>query len=389
MRSVRELAWPREWQDRLVRFAAIRNGLLLGFGPGAALGVGRFAYALVLPAMQADLGLSFAQAGFLGSANTAGYLVGALTSHRVLGAVGYRRGFYAALVLQTLAIALLALGPGFAVFALLRTAQGVLGAFVFVGGAALLLASGSRATGLGVYFGGVGIGIVVSTLVLPLMSRWQVGWQSGWLLLSLLAVAMTVVAFFALPGLREPPAPSSGGTGSLRPVALALVVYGLYGAGYIGYMTFVGAGLSVPLGGIWVVLGVASALTGLVWGPVAERFGGVVSMRLILLVLTVSSLYPLLLRSPYVSAFLFGVSFLGVITAITSIFRERLPPEAWARAMGLSTAAFALGQALGPSLSGLAGDAFGGATGALGAASALLAAALLIAALPVRRAARL
>ena len=43
---------------------------------------------------------------------------------------------------------------------------------------------------------------------------------------------------------------------------------------------------------------------------------------------------------------------------------------------------FALGQAVGPSLSGLAGDAFGGATGALWAASGLLAAALLVAAVP-------
>lgn len=358
------------------------SGALLGFGPGAALGVGRFAYALVLPAMQVDLGLSFAQAGLLGSANTAGYLVGALISHRALSAVGYRRGFYGALMLQTVALALLALGPGFALFAALRTLQGVLGAFVFVGGAALLLASGSRATGLGVYFGGVGVGIAVSTSVLPLMS----GWQSGWLLLSMLAVLMTAVAFIALPSLREPPAPSTAGEGSLRPVALALVVYGLYGAGYIGYMTFVGSGLSVPLAGIWVVLGVGSALTGLVWGPVVERAGGVVSIRLILLVLFVASLYPLLLRLPYLSAFLFGISFLGVITAITSLFRERLPAHAWARAMGLSTAAFALGQALGPSISGVAGDAFGGATGALGAASVLLAAALLVAAFPARRA---
>lgn len=362
----------------------VRQGLLLGFGPGAALGVGRFAYALVLPAMQADLGLSFSQAGILGSANTGGYFLGALVSHRVLSAVGYRRGFYGALLLQTLTLALLALGPGFVTFALLRTLQGLLGAFVFVGGAALLLASGSRATGLGVYFGGVGIGIVASTLALPLMT----GWHSGWLLLGLLSASMTAVAFLAARSVREPPPAEVSGTGSLRRVALALVVYGLYGAGYIGYMTFVGSGLSVPLGGVWIVLGVASALTGVVWGPLIERLGGVVSLRLVLLVLAASSLYPLLMRLPYLSALLFGVSFLGVITAISSLFRERLPPAGWARAMGFSTAAFALGQALGPSISGVAGDVFGGAAGALGAASLLLVTALLVAALPVRGATR-
>src|SRR5690606_21626183 len=125
------------WQDREVRLGSRRggvilSGVLLGLGPGAAIGVGRFAYALVLPAMQAGLGLSFSQAGLLGSANTAGYLLGALISHRVLSITGYRRGFYAALFAQTLALALLALGPGFALFAALRLVQGVLGAFVFV-----------------------------------------------------------------------------------------------------------------------------------------------------------------------------------------------------------------------------------------------------------------
>lgn len=348
--------------------------MLLGLGPGAALGVGRFAYALVLPAMQSDLGLSFAQAGYLGSANTAGYFFGALVSHRVLDAVGYRRGFFAALALQTLAVLLLALGPGFVAFTLLRLAQGFFGAMVFVGGAALLLASGGRATSLGIYFGGVGVGIAASTLVLPLMRSWQ----SGWLLLALLSAVMSVLATACWSRLGEPRRRDAGGDGDLRPIAAALVTYGLYGAGYIGYMTFVGAGLNVPLAGVWVVLGAGSMLTGLLWGPLVERLGATRALVLVMIVLTVSSLYPLLDALPYVSALIFGVSFLGVITAITSLFRERLPAPAWPRAMGLSTAAFALGQAVGPSLSGLAGDAFGGAAGALWAATILLAAGLLV-----------
>ena len=351
------------------------TGLLLGFGPGAALGAGRFAYALVLPAMQAELGLTFAQAGLLGSANTVGYLLGALISHRVLAAVGYRLGFYASLIIASATLLLLALSPGFAMFVALRVAQGVCGAFVFVGGAALLMASGSRSTGLGVYFGGVGLGIVLSTLILPVMSSWQ----NGWLLLGVLSLLLTSVSFLALPRLREPPAHVISMAGSLKGVTLALVVYGLYGAGYIGYMTFVGAGLTVPLGRVWVILGVGAALNGYLWGPVVERLGGVLALRLIVACLVVASLYPLLVNLPYLSAFLFGVSFLGVITAITSLFRERLPATAWPRAMGLSTAVFALGQAIGPSLSGLAGEVLAGAAGALWSATALLVAALIVA----------
>jgi MFS family permease len=339
------------------------------------LGAGRFAYALVLPAMQAQLGLTFAQAGLLGSANTVGYLIGALVSHRVLAAVGYRRGFYASLILGSVSLLLLALSPGFALFVLLRLVQGVFGAFVFVGGAALLMASGSRSTGLGVYFGGAGLGIVLSTLILPLMSDWE----TGWLLLGLLSLALTSVSFLAVPRLREPPRHVVSTEGSLRGVTLAMVVYGLYGAGYIGYMTFVGAGLDVPLGKVWVILGVGAALNGYVWGPVVERVGGVRALRLIMVSLTVASLFPLLVHLPYVSAFLFGISFLGVITAITALFRERLPAPSWSRAMGLSTAIFAVGQAVGPSVSGLAGELLGGAAGALWSATTLLGTALIVA----------
>jgi len=295
----------------------------LGFGPGAALGAGRFAYALVLPAVQAQLELTFAQAGLLGSANTGGYLVGALISHRVLANVGYRRGFYASLLLCSVSLLSLALAPGFPLFVVLRFVQGVFGAFVFVGGAALLLASGSRSTGLGVYFGGVGMGIVLSTLILPVMT----GWQTGWLFLGVLSLVMTAVSALALPYLKEPAKHLASSAGSLRGITLAMVVYGLYGAGYIGYMTFVGAGLHVPLGRVWVILGVGAALNGYLWGPVVERLGGVRASRVILVALTIASLYPLLVGLPYVSAFLFGISFLGVITDVAG--RSVRPSTPW------------------------------------------------------------
>lgn len=358
----------------------VRKGILLGFAPGSAIGVGRFGYGLVLPLMQSQLGLSLSQAGLVGSANTGGYLLGALLSHRVLAAVGYRRGVYASLFLQVLTLLGLWLGPSYEVVLALRLVQGVLGAFVFVGGAALLLASGARATAMGLYFGGMGVGLILSTGALPLAD----GWRTSWGLLGGLGLLMALVAVLAAPGLREPEPRRLEEGGGLAGLIPTLVVYGLYGAGYIGYMTFVTSGLTVPLAPFWIVLGAGAMLTGIAWGRVIDRLGGAGSLRLILFVLFVSSLAPLLRVVPYASALLFGVSFLGVITALTTMFRERLPPGEWARAMGLSTAAFATGQALGPTLSGLAGDVFGGVSAALWVASALLAAGLGLAFVPLR-----
>ncbi|MCA9835330.1 MAG: YbfB/YjiJ family MFS transporter [Trueperaceae bacterium] len=352
----------------------MRLGILLGLAPAAALGIGRFAYALVLPGMQIAFNLSYAQAGLLGSSNTAGYLLGALISHRVLYWSGYRRGLFASLWLQALSLALLAIVPSFPLLMLLRFLQGILGAFVFVGGAALLLASGGKSVASGLYFGGVGIGIVLSPSILPFMKSWQM----GWLLLAGLAVFLTLLAYSCYPELKEPSPRSKTADGNLKSIRLILIAYGLYGAGYIGYMTFVTTALNTSLLAFWTVLGCGAALTGLVWGPLVARIGGEKGVIVVLACLAGSSLYWLVIHLPWVSAFFFGLSFLGVITAITDIFRQLLPPSGWARAMGLSTAAFAAGQAIGPSLSGLAADLTGGPSGAIGSATVLLSLGLLL-----------
>lgn len=356
--------------------------MLLGFGPGAAIGLGRFGYSLLLPTMQASLQLTLAQAGALGSANTGGYLLGAVISHKVLAGVGYRRGFYAALLLQGVALLLMGLGPPIAVMVVLRALQGVLGAFVFVGGAALLLASGGRAGALGAYFGGVGGGIALSVLILPFAADWRM----GWLALGALSLAMAAVSLVPYRGLREPAPPVLGRGSSLAPIGLAMLVYALYGAGYIGYMTFVTSGVPGSLTIFWLVLGVATLFNGALWGAVVARWGGAAGIRLSLLLLLVASLDPLLRVAPLASALLFGVSFLGVITAITDLFRVKLPPGAWPRAMALSTAVFAVGQALGPSITGVAGDVAGGVSGSLWASSILLAVGLAVSLLPIGKA---
>mgnify|MGYP006052071107 FL=1 len=204
-----------------------------GSGHGAAgLGLGRFAYALVLPLMQAVWGLSYAEAGFLGSANTLGYFLGALSSPLVLGRVGYRLGFYGALLLQGPVLALT--GTGYLPALLLRFVQGVLGAWIFVGGAALLMALGRSGRALGAYYGGVGLGLLLGPWLLLAVQDPAVAWAR----LGLGAGALGLFALPALPLLQEPPPPVRG-KGDLGPVRALLWAYGLYGAGYIGYMTFV------------------------------------------------------------------------------------------------------------------------------------------------------
>ena len=74
----------------------------LALGPVVALGLSRFAYALLLPAMRSDLGWSFADAGALNTANAARYLAGALVAAPVGRRIGPKAVFGLALFLTAI-----------------------------------------------------------------------------------------------------------------------------------------------------------------------------------------------------------------------------------------------------------------------------------------------
>ena len=63
--------------------------LTLSLAATVGLGIGRFAYALVLPDMREDLGWSYSAAGFMNTINAVGYLVGALVASRLIRRVGW------------------------------------------------------------------------------------------------------------------------------------------------------------------------------------------------------------------------------------------------------------------------------------------------------------
>ena len=72
--------------------------LILSLTPTVGLGIGRFAYSLVLPDMRDALGWSYSAAGFMNTINAAGYLAGALVASRLIR----RYGLSAAVFTQTI-----------------------------------------------------------------------------------------------------------------------------------------------------------------------------------------------------------------------------------------------------------------------------------------------
>ncbi|TWP38527.1 YbfB/YjiJ family MFS transporter [Leekyejoonella antrihumi] len=378
------------------RVVLVAAGLTLG--PVVVLGLARFAYTLLLPPMRADLGWSFAQAGAMNTANSIGYLLGALVAGPLIARSGSRRPFVIALVVTALSVPVSAVTSQFALLLALRAIAGVGGSVVFIAGAALLAALVSdltarrSATLIGLYAaGGPGVGIVISALGVPpvLGLGAGAGWRWGWLVLGIASVAALAGALPAAYAVHEPQAGPRRRTLDWPVARLgpALLAYGLFGAGYIAYMTFIvafikGEGFgSVRITAFWAVLGAMAVLAGLAWGPALDRYPGGRGLAAALALTTIGSLLPLVgggNLAAFGSAVIFGAAFLAVPTAVINLARVLLEPVQVGAAVAVLTVAFGIGQSIGPVLAGALSDGPGGVRVGLLLSSGLLAIGTLV-----------
>jgi predicted MFS family arabinose efflux permease len=175
----------------------------------------------------------------------------------------------------------------------------------------------------------------------------------------------------------------------MRGLFALLASYVLFGAGYIAYTTFIVAylrnRLSFGAGDVtlfWACVGVAATVAGLVWGPLLGRLSGGRGVALANSVVMLGAILPVLhptRPAVYASAILFGGSFLIVPTAVTAFARKAAPPQARTAVIAVLTVAFAIGQCIGPWLSGVVSDARYGLAGGLLLSGGILAGAALIA----------
>jgi predicted MFS family arabinose efflux permease len=156
----------------------------LALGTASALGLARFAYGLLIPAMRAELGWNLAQAGVLTTANGLGYLLGAVAAAPVERRLGITATFRLGMVVTAAALAGNAATSSYPVLLLMRAVAGASGALVFIAGgviASRMAAARGSAAPLMIYFSGAGLGIAVSGAFIPPLlgqhpGRWPLAW---------------------------------------------------------------------------------------------------------------------------------------------------------------------------------------------------------------------
>ncbi|MCQ1548734.1 MAG: YbfB/YjiJ family MFS transporter [Candidatus Accumulibacter phosphatis] len=369
--------------------------LSLSLGPAIANGFARFAYALLLPSMRDAFGWSYSTAGSLNTANGIGYILGALAVFFVVGRLGNRRLYIAGIVLTSLSLVATGFCNSLPALMFWRFVAGVVGAAVFICGSALVSAQGalhSRVQPFAIpgYFGGAGIGMLLSGIGIPVVLEWQGqgAWREAWVAMGALALVFSLFSVAAALNSHDPSGASVAGRWNWRDFSLGVLAYFVYGGGYITYMTFIIAWMRshqagvLQIAGFWGLLGLAVMASPYVWKTRLARNRGGNSLGLVCAVLAVAAFLPYVdASSPTmtVSALLFGVSMFIGPAAITVMVRNGSPQGAWGAGIAAFTTAFGIGQAAGPVFSGWLGDLTGSLSLPIASSAAILAAASAIA----------
>lgn len=376
---------------------SIQRPVLLALGGLIALavsvGVGRFVYTPILPFMLADLGFSKGQAGLIASANYAGYLAGALLA-MAPGLPGSRRawllGGLAASAVSTTAVGL---ASSLSAFLALRFAGGLASAFVLVFASTLVLER-LRSAGRGglsaLHFAGVGAGIALSAVLVSGLAGAGLGWRWQWSASGLASLALVAVVARLIPDQDEPPTTAGRGRGA-KGLAALVAAYGLFGFGYIVTATFLVTIVREsdairplePL--IWFVVGAAAAPSVALWLWLGTKTGVTRALALACGVEGVgvaASVLWITVPGVVLAAVLLGGTIMG-ITALGLVAAQQLSRGDPRRPLALMTAAFGLGQIVGPVVAGLLYDRTGSfLSPSLAASGALALAALLVVGVP-------
>lgn len=357
----------------------------------AGLGIGRFAYTPILPAMAGALGLTKAEAGLVASANFLGYLLGAVVA--AVPRLPGRRGAWVvgSLVATGGTMAAMAGVETVPAFLALRFAAGFAGAFTLVLASGVVLgglaARGARGLSA-LHFGGVGVGIALTAAGVAALGAAGVGWRGQWVAAGLATLVAAIPVAFLLQDREDNPGAPATSSGAARVPPGFVVAYGLCGLGYSVTATFLVASVRVlPDPGAletwaWLAVGLAAMPSVWVWGTVGRRIGPAPAMALASVLqsggVTAGAVWPGVPGATGAAVFL-GGTFMG-ITAFGFMAAQALPSEARRRATAALTAAFGAGQVLGPVLGGVVGDLTGSflAPTLLAASASLLATVVLL-----------
>lgn len=328
------------------------------------IGLSRFAYSPLIPVLVAEDWFTPAQTGYLGAANLAGYLAGALIGQQVAKRWQAKQALRFMMLAATVAFFASATPISFTWFFLWRFVSGLTGGSLMVLAAPTILPfvpDSKRGLAAGLVFTGVGSGMILSGTLVPALVSF--GPAITWCVLGLLSLIATAWAWNSWP--TETPvqgAPSAtNGTSRLATfrhpqLVTVYVIYGLVAVGLVPHMVFlvdfIARGLSRGLdvgGSYWIVFGVGALLGPVIAGRLADSIGFANALRCALAFQIVCVALPVFNTTTaalIVSSLFVGGAVSGTVPLALGRTQEIITdPRDRKTAWSVATIVFALGQA--------------------------------------------
>lgn len=363
-----------------------------------SMGIARYSFTPMIPAMQAQMGVTEGLAGWLAGWNYMGYLTGLfmvwLIKDLRLKDFFYRYG----LIVVIIATLLMAAHENRLVWYVSRFFAGIASATGFMLGTGLIinwLRHNGYKSELGIHFTGIGFGIIVSALVVDatnIGSIFSMNWRLQWVALAAVGVLLMIPAMLLLPmpkqeeiemsrrGLTrddvEPP--------SMRWLWLMQIAYFCAGFSNTLNVTFTSLITELqPLEGLgarmWLLVGISAAASPLLWDRIARKIGRLDALRLafvlniignMVLAFTVSAV------TTSIASVMFGFTFIGIVSLTLSTV-GRLYGAAATQTMARLTLGYCVAQILSPIMGGTIAEATGSFSAPLYVVSALMAIGLI------------
>jgi predicted MFS family arabinose efflux permease len=320
------------------------------------LGMGRFAYTPLLPALVTAGWFTPGEAAGLGAANLIAYLAGAAIARPLGRIVALPLLMRGAMLATAASLAICGLRPDLATFYALRALAGVTGGVLMVLGPPSLLASvpaARRGRVGGIVFAGVGLGIVAASSILPSLLR--AGVPAAWHGLAAAALLFTLIGWHGWPPEPPPPPPHDGA--AARPLRRLVLAYGVNAVPVVPHMIllsdYVARGLDAGVAAgsaAFVLYGIGASLGPLVGGWIGDRLGFRRTLDLAVIVQIAAILLPALVQTTpiaFISAVIVGSLTPGIPPLVLNRAAEIAGPAGAARFWRAATIAFAIGQAVG------------------------------------------
>lgn len=355
----------------------------------SCIGLGRYAYTMLIPSMQHSLALSYDKMGFISTANFCGYLAAVILAPSLIRRFKLRILISCGLLLITLALLLLSQSHGFWPPLVLYLLVGMGTGFANIPTMALIshwFRSKMRGRAAGLMIAGNGAAIMLAGILVPALNQGfgENGWRIAWFMLGITALLVTLVTAWLVRNYPadiglEPlgkvdtvSAPNlvqdeQKGDGVLL-VKLGLL-YMAFGATFMVYGTFIVATMVKELGfteakaGMyWSWVGFCSLFSGLIFGILSDRFGRKHGLALVFALQACS--YALAGMKVtgiglVISIILYGLAVFAIPAIMAAAVGDYLGVSRAASAFAAITVFFAAGQTIGPAAAGMLAKASG------------------------------